>query len=185
MRCCWVCGEDISHRAASAKTCGPAHKKARQRCLKHGHTCSVGVCSRCGKQVLLPLSPWKRKRLRHKGGESLRTRRPGDPHPKHAPRPEDFIKSDGSERYEDSLWRSLGGAGARPLTVAEQDWLDRVAPECRERGEHVYWEAPAWKPASYRRELDAVDHTPGPDEDDIWFSRQRGKARREFEEWLA
>jgi hypothetical protein len=104
----------------------------------------------------------KRRRSRPTGA-ILRTRLRRDPPPEHAPRPADFIKPDGSRLYAD----------ARPLAPGEQGCLDRLAPKARERGEHCYWEAPFWKPESYRRELSAVDNTPGPPEADIPFRRRR------------
>jgi hypothetical protein len=94
---------------------------------------AVGRCHRCGKYNLQPRGEHEVRRRRHishldeygnartsgPAVRQLRTRLLGQV-PEHAPRPEHFIKPDGTLLYEDAR---------KKLTLNQRKWLNKVAPD--------------------------------------------------------
>lgn len=167
--------------AERCSDCTVDHNRAvdreRQRAKRRHHCPARGWCYTCRKYNLKPRPEWEVGRSRPERLRKLRTRIAEDPKPEFAPRWQDFEREDGTELYAD----------ARKLTLAEREWLDRVAPDPNyikrphfERAHSLGWQ-PACRSGltgTPERDLDPenIDHCPGPLDADIY-----GFATREYD----
>jgi hypothetical protein len=116
----------------------------RDRPGDRGRIIAYGPCGVCGAFVLPARRPQNASSEAHPPERgptkpSIYSWRKGKDDPLRVRNPQRVLAPK-DEHFED-----------RPLPYGAAEWLNEAAPKSREKGEHVYWEAPFWKPASYRR----------------------------------